>query len=47
MQDDSSGTKPVAENMKVDLGALADYMRKHVEGFSGDAEIQIEQFKGG
>ncbi len=47
MQDDSSGTKPVAENMKVDLGALADYMRKHVEGFSGDGEIQIEQFKGG
>ncbi len=47
MQDDSSGTKPVAENMKVDLGALAAYMRTHVEGFSGDGEIQIEQFKGG
>jgi aminoglycoside phosphotransferase (APT) family kinase protein len=49
MQHDSSGTKPVAENMKVDLGALADYMRAHVDGFAGKTanDIQIEQFKGG
>ncbi len=48
MQDDSSGTKPVADNMKVDLGALADYMRKHVAGFTAAAgDIQLEQFKGG
>ena len=45
MHDDFSGTKPVAENMKVDLGALADFMRKHVGSFTG--ELQIEQFKGG
>ncbi len=48
MQDDSSGTKPVADNMKVDLGALADYMRQHVEGFTAAAgDIRLEQFKGG
>ena len=39
------GTKPVAERQKVDLGALSDYMHKHVDGFTGD--LHIEQFKGG
>ncbi len=45
MQHEFSGTKPVADHVKVDLGALADYMHQHVDGFAGD--ISIEQFKGG
>lgn len=45
MQDDSSGTKPVADNMKFDTAALAAYMREHVAGFAG--ELSVEQFKGG
>jgi aminoglycoside phosphotransferase (APT) family kinase protein len=39
------GTKPVAESQKLDTAALADYLKAHVEGFSGD--LTIEQFKGG
>ncbi len=45
MYEEFEGTKPVSERMKVDLDALAAYMRAHVDGFSGD--LQIEQFKGG
>ena len=45
MYEEFMGTKPVAERQKVDLGALSDYMHKHVDGFTGD--LQIEQFKGG
>ena len=45
MYEEFMGTKPVAERQKVDLGALSDYMLKHVDGFTGD--LQIEQFKGG
>jgi aminoglycoside phosphotransferase (APT) family kinase protein len=45
MYEEFMGTKPVAERQKVDLGALSDYMHTHVDGFTGD--LQIEQFKGG
>jgi aminoglycoside phosphotransferase (APT) family kinase protein len=45
MYEEFMGTKPVAERQKIDLGALSDYMHKHVDGFTGD--LQIEQFKGG
>ncbi len=45
MYEEFEGTKPVSERMKVDLDALAAYMREHVPGFAG--ELQIEQFKGG
>lgn len=45
MYEEFMGTKPVAERQKVDLGALSDYMHKHVDGFTGD--LHIEQFKGG
>ena len=45
MYEEFMGTKPVAERQKVDLGTLSDYMHKHVDGFTGD--LQIEQFKGG
>ena len=45
MYEEFMGTKPVTERLKVDLDALSAYMREHVEGFSGD--LQIEQFKGG
>lgn len=40
-----TGTKPVAENQKFDVGALANYLRGHIDGFAGD--MAIEQFKGG
>jgi len=39
------GTKPIAEKQQFDLGALTDYLKAKVEGFSG--ELGIEQFKGG
>lgn len=45
MYEEFEGTKPVADRMKVDLDALAAYVRAHVEDFRG--ELQIEQFKGG
>ena len=45
MYEEFEGTKPVSERMKVDLDALAVYLRAHVDGFRGD--LQIEQFKGG
>jgi aminoglycoside phosphotransferase (APT) family kinase protein len=45
MYEEFMGTKPVSERQKFDLGALQEYLRQHVEGFSGD--LSIEQFKGG
>jgi len=39
------GTRPVSEAQAFDVGRLADYMRQHVDGFSG--ELTVEQFKGG
>lgn len=45
MFEEFMGTKPVSERQKFDVGALQEYMRKHVEGFSG--ALEIEQFKGG
>ena len=45
MYEEFMGTKPVAERQKFDTGALQDYMRQHVEGYSG--ELSVEQFKGG
>lgn len=40
-----TGTKPVAENQKFDVGVLETYLRANVEGFSG--ALTVEQFKGG
>jgi aminoglycoside phosphotransferase (APT) family kinase protein len=45
MYEEFMGTKPVSERQKFDAGALQDYMRLHVDGFSGD--LTVEQFKGG
>lgn len=45
MFDDFIGTKPVADRQKFDVDALHAYMRRYVDGFSG--EITVEQFKGG
>ena len=45
MYEEFMGTMPVADRQKFDVGALQDYMRTHVEGFSG--ALSIEQFKGG
>jgi aminoglycoside phosphotransferase (APT) family kinase protein len=43
--DEFIGTRPVAERQKFDVGAVQDYMRRHVAGFTG--ELSVEQFKGG
>jgi aminoglycoside phosphotransferase (APT) family kinase protein len=40
-----SGTGPVAQAHAFEVGQLADYMREHVDGFSG--ALHVEQFKGG
>lgn len=45
MYEEFMGTKPVAERQKFDVPTLQDYMRSHVEGFTG--ELVIAQFKGG
>ena len=45
MYEDFMGTKPVSERQKFDVAALQEYMRQHVDGFSGD--LTVEQFKGG
>ncbi|MBI1394886.1 MAG: phosphotransferase [Betaproteobacteria bacterium] len=45
MNEEFTGTMPVQEKHSFDVGALAAYMREHVEGFSG--ELTVEQFKGG
>ncbi len=39
------GTRPVAAEHAFDAGALANYLREHVDGFLG--ELSVEQFKGG
>jgi aminoglycoside phosphotransferase (APT) family kinase protein len=44
-QSSFSGTRPVADAHAFDVGRLHDYMRAHVDGFSG--ELHVEQFKGG
>jgi aminoglycoside phosphotransferase (APT) family kinase protein len=45
MFEEFMGTMPVSERQKFDIDALQEYMRQHVEGFSG--ALSIEQFKGG
>ena len=45
MYEEFMGTMPVSERQKFDLGALQEYLRQHVDGYSG--ELAIEQFKGG
>lgn len=45
MYEEFMGTKPVSERQKFDVAALQTYMQEHVEGFSG--QLEIEQFKGG
>lgn len=40
-----TGTRPVTAAHAFDVGRLEDYMREHVEGFSG--ALEVEQFKGG
>ncbi|HCE07235.1 MAG TPA: phosphotransferase family protein [Oxalobacteraceae bacterium] len=45
MYEEFMGTMPVSDRQKFDLGALQEYMRQHVDGYSG--ELAIEQFKGG
>ena len=40
-----SGTKPVADALKFDQGALEAWMGQHVAGFEGP--LTVEQFKGG
>jgi len=47
MQDPNhfNGTRAVAPQHAFDTARLTDFMRAHVEGFSG--ELQVEQFKGG
>lgn len=44
-QEEFSGTKPVAEALRIDEAALEAYMAAHVEGFAGP--LKVEQFKGG
>ena len=39
------GTRPVAEAHSFDMKRLESYMREHVDGFTGN--LQVEQFKGG
>lgn len=41
----NSGTTPVRAGFEIDVGALEDWMRTHVDGFS--EQILVEQFKGG
>lgn len=45
MNDKFVGTRPVSQHYAFDSGRLADYLRAHIEGFSG--HLTIEQFKGG
>jgi aminoglycoside phosphotransferase (APT) family kinase protein len=46
MFEEMMGTKPVSERQRFDVGALASWMRAHVDGFSG-ADLAVAQFKGG
>jgi aminoglycoside phosphotransferase (APT) family kinase protein len=43
--DNFSGTRPVAAEHAFDVARLAEFMRAHVDGYSG--ELTVEQFKGG
>jgi aminoglycoside phosphotransferase (APT) family kinase protein len=45
MSEQFTGTMPVQEKHRFDVGALERYMREHVEGFSGT--LEAEQFRGG
>lgn len=45
MEHHYTGTRPVAEQHRVDVGALEAYLRAHLDGFAGP--LAIEQFKGG
>lgn len=45
MSDKFLGTRAVSPQHAFDSGRLADWLRSHVEGFSG--ELTVEQFKGG
>ncbi|GAB3547312.1 phosphotransferase [Noviherbaspirillum agri] len=45
MYEEFMGTRPVSERAKFDVAALQEYMRQHIDGFSG--ELTVEQFKGG
>lgn len=45
MSEQFTGTMPVQEKHRFDLGALERYLREHVEGFSGT--LEVEQFRGG
>ena len=40
-----SGTMAVQERLAFDVGRLEDYLRRHIDGFSGN--LRVEQFKGG
>ena len=44
-QDRFSGTKPMDDRLAIEVGALAEYMRQNVDGFTGDLEVR--QFRGG
>jgi aminoglycoside phosphotransferase (APT) family kinase protein len=44
-QDAFSGTRDVAERLRFNVARLEDYLRAHVEGFSGP--LTVSQFKGG
>lgn len=45
MSDMFSGTKEVDDRFSFDEGALAEWMRQNVEGYTGD--LSVRQFKGG
>ncbi|WP_151445907.1 phosphotransferase family protein [Lacisediminimonas profundi] len=45
MFEEFMGTKPVSERYQFDARVLEDYLKQHVEGFSG--ALAVEQFKGG
>jgi aminoglycoside phosphotransferase (APT) family kinase protein len=45
MSNESTGTRPVAENQKFDVAALETWLAANVSGFKGP--LSIEQFKGG
>ena len=45
MSEAFAGTMPVQPQNQFNKGALEDYLRQHVEGFSGP--LQVAQFKGG
>ena len=45
MHEQFVGTKPVDERLRFDVDRLTNYLREHIEGFSGT--LEIEQFSGG